>query len=202
MPCQLRSRSIPPMHDAAAEISSAPFCIVEIAIGPLCEPCFGVILCQRQIFSDASRKIRIGNKRSAKRHCVTYPSIKFCLGTGRVEIRVQDQRPLECRPQMPSQGIDLSDTKGSIDRGFPQFHMGDTYFGKGFEGLRKQREGSLSRTPWVSPFGERRTPTRSAPIASATACVASFRNRTRFSIVPPYRSSLRLALSRRNWSMR
>jgi len=134
------------------------------------------------------RKIRVGNKRSAKRHGVTYPGIKLHLGTGRVKIRFQDQRSLECRTQMPRQWIDLSDAECPVDRRFAQFNMGDIYFGKGYEGLREQRERVAIPYPCVSPFGERRTPVRSAPIASATVWVASFRNRTRFSIGPPYRS--------------
>lgn len=69
------------------------------------------------MFSNASRKIRDGNKRS-----------------------------LECRTQIPRQWIDLSDAEGPVDRRFAQFNMGDTYFGKGYEAFVNNGSGSLSRT--------------------------------------------------------
>jgi hypothetical protein len=61
---------------------------------------------------------------------------------------------------------------------------------------------SVSVMSLKTPPGETRMPTRSAPIAAATAAATSTTSRARFSGEPPYASVRTLVPSARNWCSR
>ena len=99
--------------------------VIDIPFWSLLEPRRMVGWREGQAFGHAARKVRVGDEWPAKADGIAETGVDLRLGAGRIEVRIEDQRPFEGRTVLRGEGIEIADTEGSGERWLPKLQMRD-----------------------------------------------------------------------------